>query len=162
MFSFILTILGFVLGFSIRKPNTMIPAHYHASVGSITLTLMIASPLLIRFIGLPFEDFIKKIKFYSYQPVIYGVGQSIFAMGFAFAGINGMGRKLYGNEQQIRGFFDYLGLSLVGIGGSIAVLAGILYIIMFLYCFMRKRRIHSETYEQNYEIVEDIKKEAFF
>jgi hypothetical protein len=34
----------------------------------------------------------------AWQPAIYGVGQMIFASGFALAGIYGMSRKAYGAE----------------------------------------------------------------
>lgn len=133
--SIFMTIFGFLLGSFIRSSNTMIPAHYHASIGAITLTLMSFSFVFLEYQNWNVTLF-EKNKIYYYQPIIYAIGQTIFASGFAIAGINGQGRKLYGSEQQVKGLLDYIGLSLVGIGGIIAVFAGILFIYLFLKVFL--------------------------
>jgi hypothetical protein len=133
-FSIFMTILGYILGAFIQVPNTMVPAHYHASIGSITLILMVFSIILFDYFGFPVKTLLDKNRLFLFQPLIYAIGQSIFAIGFGLAGINGQGRKLFAKEQEIRGILDYLGLGLLGIGGIIAIFAGILFISIFFYC----------------------------
>jgi heme/copper-type cytochrome/quinol oxidase subunit 1 len=64
----------------------------------------------------------------AWQPITYGVGQMIFASGFAIAGIYGMSRKTYGAEQAGRGLGESIGLGVMGIGGLIAVIGGLLFL----------------------------------
>lgn len=128
--SIFMTLYGFLLGSLIRSPNTMIPAHYHASIGSVTLTLMSFSVLLFEYYNFPVERILNSNKIFLYQPILYAIGQTIFATGFALAGFSGQGRKLYGSEQQVKGLLDYIGLSLVRIGGIIAIVAGISFIFL--------------------------------
>jgi hypothetical protein len=132
--SIFMTILGYLLGSLIRIPNTMVPGHYHASIGAITLILMSFSIILFDYFELHIKNLIERYKIFSLQPLIYAIGQSIFAIGFAIAGIKGQGRKLFAKDQEIRGVLDYLGLGFVGIGGLIAIFAGILFVILSFYC----------------------------
>ncbi len=133
LFSSGMTLLGYLLGALIRIPNTMIPGHYHASIGSITLTLMIGSILLLEYFGYPVKNLFERKRLFSYQSLLYGIGQTLFAIGFAFAGIHGQGRKIFAKEQEIRGIWDYLGLGFMGLGGIIAILGGILFIIIVIW-----------------------------
>ncbi len=64
----------------------------------------------------------------AWQPFTYGVGQMIFASGFALAGIYGMSRKMYGAEQAGRGLGESIGLGVMGVGGLIAVIGGLLFL----------------------------------
>ncbi len=70
----------------------------------------------------------KKLKTMVYQPVVFGFGQTIFALGFGFAGIQGAARKTYGAEVHVRSVSEYIGLGVMGIGGLIAVIAGIMFL----------------------------------
>ncbi|MDH5490939.1 MAG: hypothetical protein OEY14_03095 [Myxococcales bacterium] len=122
-----LAVLGFVLGALIRGPNTMIPAHYHASIGAVTVAYMaIVYPLLGHLeMRLPTTRIRPLIR---WQPALFGLGQAIFALGFGVAGHGGMGRKAYGTEQVVRSLSDYLGLGVMGLGGLIAAAAGLLFL----------------------------------
>ena len=42
-----LTLLGFLLGAAIRGSNTIVPAHYHAAVGGVTVSFMSAALVLL-------------------------------------------------------------------------------------------------------------------
>jgi hypothetical protein len=64
----------------------------------------------------------------AWQPVVFGVGQMIFAGGFALAGAYGMTRKAYGAEQAARGAVESAGLAVMGIGGLLAVVGGVLFL----------------------------------
>src|SRR5690606_36411718 len=48
MVSMLLTITGFVIGFMIRGSNTLVPAHYHASLGGVTVAYMTMIFLLLE------------------------------------------------------------------------------------------------------------------
>jgi len=125
--SVLLTLLGFALGAGIRGSNTMIPAHYHASIGGITAAFMTVTYLMLHAFG--FSTSTHRLRrAAAWQPVTYGVGQMIFASGFAIAGIYGMSRKTYGAEQAGRGLGESIGLGVMGVGGLIAVGGGLLFL----------------------------------
>jgi hypothetical protein len=125
--SALLTLLGFALGAGIRGSNTMIPAHYHASIGGITAAFMAVTYLMLRAFG--FSISTRRLRrAAAWQPITYGVGQMIFASGFAIAGIYGMSRKAYGAEQAGRGLGESIGLGVMGVGGLIAVAGGLLFL----------------------------------
>jgi len=144
-----LTITGFILGAMIRGSNTMIPAHYHAAIGAVTVSFMTLTVLLLapKAFGIearPLFDFeeiryetsrtVKPLSRFwlALQPALFGFGQLVFAIGFALAGAHGMGRKVYGAEQTVLGFWDWLGLAIMGVGGIVAVFGGLLFIIIFV------------------------------
>jgi hypothetical protein len=124
-----LTLLGFGLGAMIRGSNTMVPSHYHASVGAVTVAFMAAT-----FVILPaFHMAIPRgwlARAAPWQSALYGLGMLVFAAGFAIAGAHGMGRKLYGAEQATRGFAATLGLGLMGVGGFVAIAGGLLFLAL--------------------------------
>jgi heme/copper-type cytochrome/quinol oxidase subunit 1 len=124
-----LTVLGFALGAGIRGSNTMIPAHYHASIGGVTAAFMTIAYLMLQALGFSIQT-PRLRRLAAWQPAIYGVGQMIFASGFALAGIYGMSRKAYGAEQSGRGLGESIGLGVMGIGGLIAVVGGVLFLVV--------------------------------
>ncbi len=122
-----LTILGFGLGAAIRGSNTMVPAHYHASVGAITVAFMAVTGPILKSFGFPIAS--KSLRrAFAWQPALYGGGMLLFAIGFGFAGAHGMGRKVYGAEQAERGLAETLGLGIMGIGGLVAIAGGLLFL----------------------------------
>lgn len=138
-----LTVVGFVLGAMIRGSNTMVPAHYHAAIGAVTVSFMALGALLLapeRF-GVQAPGLLRgngpavarwRPSWHRWQPALFGVGQLVFAFGFGVAGAHGMGRKLYGAEQHVRSVGEWLGLGVMGIGGLVAVVGGVLFLAMFV------------------------------
>jgi len=122
-----LTILGFVLGALIRGSNTMVPAHYHASVGGVTASFMGAAIFLAAPLGLPIPT-PRLARLAALQPLVFGTGQMVFATGFAIAGAHGMARKAYGAEQAGRTLPETIGLGVMGAGGLVAVVGGLLFL----------------------------------
>jgi len=122
-----LTLLGFVLGASIRGSNTMVPAHYHASIGGVTVAFMTITYVLLGAFGFSIAT-PRLRRAAAWQPLVYGVGQMIFACGFALAGAYGMSRKAYGAEQAGRGLAESIGLGIMGMGGLLAVVGGLLFL----------------------------------
>jgi hypothetical protein len=121
-----LTLLGFALGALIRGSNTMVPAHYHASVGAVTVAFMAGVWLLLPAYRIELPARLARAS--AWQPAVYGGGMGVFVAGFALAGAHGMGRKVYGAEQAARGAVETLGLSLMGLGGFVAIAGGVLFL----------------------------------
>jgi len=145
-----LTLVGFALGAAIRGSNTMVPAHYHASIGGVTAAFMTLSYLVLSALGLSIES--PKIKrAASWQPVVYGVGQMVFAAGFAMAGAYGMSRKVYGAEQATRGLAESIGLGVMGIGGLIAIAGGVLFLVVVAVVWGRGPSIETQTTDRGSE-----------
>jgi hypothetical protein len=124
-----LTLLGFVLGAMIRGSNTMVPAHYHASVGAVTVAFMAGTLTMLSAFRLSIPSN-RLRRAAAWQPFLYGSGMLIFAAGFGLAGAYGMGRKIYGAEQAARGLAETLGLGMMGVGGFISISGGLLFLIV--------------------------------
>ena len=145
-----LTLLGFVLGALIRGSTTLVPAHYHASLGGVTAAFMAAAHLLIEAFGRepgrfrPGESHGRAVR---WQLACFGVGQAVFALGFGLAGIYGLGRKAYAGEQHVRTFGEYAGLSVMGLGGLMAAAAGIWFLVLVLRPLCTRR--HSLHLSEN-------------
>jgi hypothetical protein len=131
-----LTLVGFALGALIRGSNTMVPAHYHASVGAVTVAFMAGTWLLLPAYRTPVPERLRRAA--AWQPVVYGAGMLVFAVGFAVAGAHGMGRKVYGAEQAARGAAETLGLSLMGLGGFVAIAGGVLFLAIACAAWWRR------------------------
>src|SRR5699024_7507935 len=119
-------VLSFILGMLIQGSNTMVPAHYHASLGGITIAFMVTGYLLVDYYGIPLPDG-KVQKLSAIQPLLFGIGQDIFVSGLAYAGAYVLARKVFEAEQQINSIEVYTGLSLLFVGGSLAIAGGILF-----------------------------------
>jgi hypothetical protein len=140
--SALLTLIGWGLGASIRGSTTMIPAHYHAAIGAVTVAFMAQSYALFAAAGVPVTGRHSR-RFMGLQPALFGIGQSVFAVGFAVAGAHGMGRKLYGQEQQARSTAQLLGLGVMGVGGLLAVVAGVLFLVIVAFAHLRREKKKS-------------------
>lgn len=124
-----LTTLGFAIGAMIRESSTLIPAHYHASLGGISIAFMTAAYLIAaRRNGIPATYWTTVRR----QLVAFAIGQAIFAAGFAIGGMYGLSRKAYTSEQYIKGAGEYAGIAIMGIGGLIAAAAGIAFLCIIL------------------------------
>jgi cytochrome c oxidase subunit I len=122
-----LTVAGFVLGALIRGSTTMVPAHYHASIGAVTAAFMGVTPMLLEGFGLRVPS-PRLARWSRWQPALFGAGQLVFAVGFGLAGTQGMARKAYGAEQHIRTLTEWVGLVVMGVGGLVAVAGGVLFL----------------------------------
>ncbi len=136
-----LTLLGFGLGAAIRGSNTMVPAHYHASVGAVTVAFMAGTFMLLDAFGLPMNtNRLRRVA--ALQPFLYGAGMFVFSAGFGLAGVYGMGRKVYGAEQAARGLAETIGLGLMGIGGFISISGGLIFLGVVAIAWWRGSRMN--------------------
>lgn len=137
-----LTVAGFVLGALIRGSNTVVPGHYHAAIGAVTASFMAATFVLLEPLGWPLAGR-RSAALARWQPVLFGGGQFVFALGFAIAGAAGMARKTYGQEQSARTLTETAGLAVMGLGGLVAVIGGILFLQLVLTAWARAARANA-------------------
>lgn len=135
-----LATLGMILGACIRGSTTLVPAHYHASLGAVTVAFMTAAYLVcdrVRRDGRSRSGLSDATcRTARRQLALFGVGQTIFALGFALGGAYGLGRKAYAAEQHVRGAGEIVGLIVMGVGGLVAATGG----LWFLFLVLREMR----------------------
>jgi hypothetical protein len=135
-----LSVLGFVLGALIRGSTTTIPAHYHAAIGAVTVSFMAIAYPLLEAVGVDVRATRSARRVASLQPALFAVGQSIFAIGFACAGLHGTSRKVYGAEQHVRSLGELVGLGVMGFGGLVAITSGLGFLILVTSAIVRRER----------------------
>ncbi|NVB82565.1 MAG: hypothetical protein HOV81_29565 [Kofleriaceae bacterium] len=122
-----MTLLGFALGAAIRGDTTLTPAHYHISIGAVTVSFMTTLLVLLPRFGAPLSH----PRLAMWQPVLYGGGQTVFALGLAIAGFWGSsGRKLYDASQHVMASAERIGWIVAGLGGLLAFAGGIAFIAL--------------------------------
>lgn len=118
-------LLGGFIGLSIDGVNTIIPAHYHCVIGAVT----------IAFMGLFYEvlpDFGKAVwgrRMAAAQPWLYSAGIVLFAVGLFLAGSHGVARKTYGGDQNLNTIGKFIGMSVMGVGGLVAIAGGVTFVL---------------------------------
>jgi len=128
LFSIILFATGGILGLFIGESSTLITAHYHGAIVSVTMAFM-----AMTYYWLPrFSFSTPNLKWARIQVYTYATGQMIHVIGLAWGGGHGMKRKVVGTTQDIGVHAFISPQDLVGLGGVIAVLSGILFAIVVL------------------------------
>ena len=120
--------VGGLIGVFISGNNVKIPAHYHGSIVGVTLALMGLVYLLLPRLG--YGTPIGRMA--RWQPTLYGVGQLMHIIGLVWSGGYGVQRKVAGSEQVLRSTPEIAGMALMGLGGAIAILGGLLFIVVVL------------------------------
>lgn len=134
-------LMGGLVGAIIGGVNTIIPAHYHCVIGAVT----------IAFMGLFYEilpAFGKTVwsrRLATAQPYLYSLGIVLFAVGLFIAGSHGVARKTYGGEQNLNTTAKFIAMSIMGIGGLVAISGGIAFVLnAMLSLFSRKESPEAE------------------
>jgi hypothetical protein len=124
--SLLLFAAGGLIGFAIDGSNVKVPAHYHGCIVGITLAFMgVAYELLPR---LGFRAPASRLA--VWQPVIYGAGQLMHIGGLVWSGGYGVQRKVAGPDQVLTGLQQVAGMGLMGLGGLIAIVGGVLFLLV--------------------------------
>ncbi|MCP4335014.1 MAG: cbb3-type cytochrome c oxidase subunit I [Gammaproteobacteria bacterium] len=118
--------VGGVLGFMIAGLDIVIPAHYHGATVGVTIAFMGLTYYLLPRLG--FGPLPKRMAFW--QPYLYGGGQLMHIIGLAWSGGYGVQRKTAGAAQGLDGIAQTAGMGLMGLGGLIAVIGGLLFLIV--------------------------------
>lgn len=117
---------GGVLGFMIRGANVVIPAHYHGSIVGITLAFMGLTYHLLARIG--FGEPMRRLALW--QVYVFSIGQFLHIAGLAWSGGYGVQRKVAGSGQVLRSLPEIVGMGMMGIGGLIAIIGGVLFLVV--------------------------------
>jgi cytochrome c oxidase subunit I len=108
-----LLVAGALAGMLIDRQTTMIPAHYHGTIGAFTLALMAAALARVS----PDDAASRRIR----APLaLYAVGISLLIAGLAWSGVLGAPRKLPFSADHAD-LFATLAAALTGLGGAITV-----------------------------------------
>ncbi|HMV06443.1 MAG TPA: cbb3-type cytochrome c oxidase subunit I [Accumulibacter sp.] len=134
--SFVLFALGGVLGYLIQGVNVVIPAHYHGSTVGVTLAFMGLAYVLLPQLGFARADG----RLALWQPYVYGAGQLIHVVGLAWSGGYGVQRKVAGAEQMLISLPQKIGMGMMGLGGLIAVIGGLMFVLVCLRAMSRRQR----------------------
>lgn len=138
--SAIMTVMGFIMGALIRSETTLVPAHYHMSLGAVTAAFMAAILELLGPLGAPLEGRRSRAAA-RMQPILYGVGMAMMAIGF---GLAGSARKTYGTEQVVRGPGEWAGLVTMGIGGVISSVGGIMFLVLLIVALRARSKARKQ------------------
>jgi tetratricopeptide (TPR) repeat protein len=114
---------GCVLGTFIRTDSTMVPAHYHGTVGGVTLSLM---GLLLHFAcRLRNCDPPPAARWLAW---IYGSGLALMVAGLAWLALEGAPRKMPLGDAGSDSAGHLVASSLTGLGGLLAIVGGVLFV----------------------------------
>ena len=126
--SIMLFALGCVAGAAIRTETTMVPAHYHGTIGAVTAVFMALAYRMMPFLGAVTVD-ARRVR---WQLATYVLGLLVLIAGLAWSGVLGAPRKspFSGDGASVA---STAAAVLIGIGGAAAVTS----VIVFVWIFMR-------------------------
>lgn len=123
--SIVLFLTGCVLGAMIRNDSTMVPAHYHGTVGAVTLAYMALAYRLLPALGASLRIGV----LLRWQPVLYGVGLMVLALALAWSGSLGVPRKTLHIDVIVQYPAYFAAMGLAGLGGLLAISGAALFVI---------------------------------
>ena len=126
--SMLLFAAGGVIGMTIAGSNVKIPAHYHGCIVGVTLALMGLVYHLLPRLGWAAP----RGRLAVAQPWVYGVGQLLHIVGLVWSGGYGVQRKVAGAEQVLRSAGEVAGMGLMGLGGLLAIVGGLLFVVVVI------------------------------
>jgi len=126
--SVVLFAAGGLIGMFINGSNVRIPAHYHGCIVGVTLALMGVVYKLLPALGYRAPEG----RLATGQPWLYAAGQLMHILGLVWSGGYGVQRKVAGAEQVLRTTSEVAGMGLMGLGGAIAIVGGLLFIVVVL------------------------------
>lgn len=132
--SMVVFVVGGVIGYMISGVNTIIPAHYHGSIVGTTLAFMGVMYLLLPRLG--YGDITGR-KLTLAQPLLYGGGSIMHAVGFAIAGGYGAERKAVG-AMDAAPEAAQAALQFMRFGGLLAVIGGGLFVVLVVIAMRNK------------------------
>jgi hypothetical protein len=127
---------GGILGFMIMGSNTIIPAHYHGSIVGVTMAFMGIVFMLLPLLGHP----IRYTRLAYWMPWLYGGGQVMHITALAWSGGHGVQRKTAGQAQGLDGLQEIVGMAFMGLGGLIAVIGGVVFLVIVITALLKKNQ----------------------
>ncbi len=132
--SMLLFVAGGVIGLTIHGSNVKIPAHYHGCIVGVTLALMGLVYHLLPQLGYGTA----RGRVAVLQPWLYGLGQLLHIVGLVWSGGYGVQRKVAGAEQVLRSSGEVAGMGLMGLGGLLAIVGGLLFVVVVVGAMRRR------------------------
>jgi hypothetical protein len=126
--SVLLFAAGGIIGVFISGSNVRIPAHYHGCIVGVTLALMGLVYQLLPALGYRAP----RGRLATWQPWLYAGGQLMHIVGLVWSGGYGVQRKVAGADQVLRSTAEVAGMGLMGLGGLIAIVGGLLFVVVVL------------------------------
>ena len=126
--SMLLFASGGIIGALIHGNNVKIPAHYHGCIVGVTLAFMGLVYHLLPQLGYRAV----RGRLAVAQPSIYGLGQLLHIIGLVWSGGYGVQRKVAGADQVLRTAGETAGMGLMGLGGLLAIVGGMLFVVIVL------------------------------
>lgn len=123
--SLLLFMSGGIIGYMIQGQNVTIPAHYHGSIVGVTLAMMGVSYVLLPQFG---YKSVASSRLALWQPILYGLGALMHAVGLAISGGYGVMRKSTG---ELDGAAKVT-MGIMGLGGMLAIIGGVLFIVIVI------------------------------
>lgn|GEM_PF-46424 len=137
--SVLLFLAGCAIGAAIRSETTMVPAHYHGTVGAVTLACMALGRRMLPSFGLaPVAG-----RLAAWQPAMYGAGLVLLVAGLAWSGWIGVPRKTPHADIVARFPAYVAAMSLAVAGGALAVGGAALFVISMLRSAAAGWRVHG-------------------
>lgn len=127
---------GCVVGAFIRGESLAVPAHYHATVGAVTLAYLLWMLRLAPVLGAAPADLERTRNL----PLVYGFGISVLVAALAVAGQLGIPRKAPHIDLSIDGAGYFVAMGMAGIGGFLALSAVVLLVFFGLRAAYRGMR----------------------
>jgi cytochrome c oxidase subunit I len=125
--SLVLFGFGGAIGFFESSSDTRTPAHYHAALIAVTLAFMaLYFALFLPLLGLRTER--RKLRTWMY--CLLGGGQFLHSVSLFVAGSLGVARKTAGAGQGLDSWQKIASLSVMGVGGLIAVIGGVIFVVL--------------------------------
>lgn len=126
--SMVLFAAGGLIGAMINGSNVKIPAHYHGCIVGVTLCFMGLVYHLLPRLGYGAV----RGRMATLQPYLYGAGQLLHIIGLVWSGGYGVQRKVAGSEQVLRSTAEVFGMGLMGLGGLVAIIGGLLFVLVVI------------------------------
>ena len=111
-----------------------IPAHYHGCIVGVTLAFMGLAYHLLPKLGFAAP----RSRLAAWQPWLYGGGQLAHIVGLVWSGGYGVERKVAGAAQVLRTPQEVAGMGLMGLGGLVAILGGLAFVIVVIGALRRR------------------------
>lgn len=125
--SLLLFSYGGVLGFFEGSVDTRTPGHYHAELIAVTLAFM----ALYFALFLPvLERRTERRRSRTLMYVLLGLGQFLHSSALFLAGTFGVARKTVGADQGLDSTEKLISMSMMGLGGVIAVAGGVMFVVL--------------------------------
>lgn len=137
LLSLLLVAMGGAIGVTLTGSDTRVPGHYHGAIGGVTLAFMTLGLVAVSDNGW----LLVKEKWRIFQLSLYGIGQSLFVVGLFIGGLRGLPRKTFGAAQTLDDTLKYIGMSVMGIGGLLAVTSGVIFVVFMLKALNKARTV---------------------